>query len=48
MVNRGWVPRAQMDRETRLSSEEKGEVTVEAIVRKTEGVSTFYLLILPI
>lgn len=39
MVNRGWVPRAQMDRETRLSSEEKGEVTIEAIVRKTEGVS---------
>ncbi|KAF8383863.1 sft-1, partial [Pristionchus pacificus] len=41
MVNRGWVPRAQMDRETRLSSEEKGEVTIEAIVRKTEGRPQF-------
>ncbi|GMT32295.1 hypothetical protein PFISCL1PPCAC_23592 [Pristionchus fissidentatus] len=36
MVNRGWVPKAQIDREARLSSEEKGEVTIEAIVRKSE------------
>ncbi|GMT04651.1 hypothetical protein PENTCL1PPCAC_26825, partial [Pristionchus entomophagus] len=41
MVNGGWVPRAKMDRETRLNTEEKGEVTIEAIVRKTENRPQF-------
>ncbi|GMR32107.1 hypothetical protein PMAYCL1PPCAC_02302 [Pristionchus mayeri] len=36
MVNRGWIPRGKMNRESRLNSEEKGEVTIDAIVRKSE------------
>ncbi|MFH4981231.1 hypothetical protein AB6A40_007940 [Gnathostoma spinigerum] len=36
MVNRGWVPHSKIDPSTRQSSQPKGLVTLEAIVRKSE------------
>ncbi|WKX98067.1 hypothetical protein Q1695_013620 [Nippostrongylus brasiliensis] len=36
MVNRGWVPASHISPNSRLSSQPKGKVTLEAVVRKSE------------
>ncbi|ETN84624.1 SURF1 family protein, partial [Necator americanus] len=36
MINRGWVPASKISPNSRSSSQPKGEVTIEAVVRKSE------------
>ncbi|KAK6037820.1 hypothetical protein COOONC_24676 [Cooperia oncophora] len=41
MINRGWVPVSQISPSSRQSSQIKGEVTFDAIVRKSEARPQF-------
>ncbi|KIH56497.1 SURF1 family protein, partial [Ancylostoma duodenale] len=36
MINRGWVPASKVSPNSRTASQPKGEVTIEAVVRKSE------------
>lgn len=44
MINRGWVPASKISPNSRASSQPKGEVTIEAVVRKSEKVRKLPLL----